>query len=175
MNLRKSTDPDPPFYPSRYLRRLVVAHMAHHRFRIWKHKGHSLKAKYGVQDNDYSAEPLSYRQYLRLMLKRSTWGEDIVIYAISTLFKLKITTITCSGKRLDEYRCRHDLPVAAADVVLIHNGVNHYSFAGKWTLVHFWTFTPDVCKELGVCRIFNRFTVIDWTLVNHLGETTGRK
>ena len=166
MNLRKLTDPDPPYYPSRYLRRLVVAHMAHHRFRVMKHKGHSLKAKYGVQENDYSQEPLSYRQYLKLMLKRSTWGEDIVIYAISTLFKLKITTITCSGKRLDEYRCRHDLPVAAADVVLIHNGLNHYSFAGKWTLIHIWTSAPDVRKELGICEILNHFKRIKWTFVN---------
>ena len=174
MNLRKFTDPDPPYYPSRYLRRLVVAHMAHHRHRIMKHKGHSLKAKYGVQDNDYSAEPLSYRQYLKLMMKRSTWGEDVVIYAISTLFKLKITTITCSGKRLDEYRCCHDLPVAAADVILIHNGLNHYSFAGKWTLVYFWTLVPDVRKELGVCGNFNSFEQVKWTLVNLLGITTRR-
>ena len=147
------------------MRRLVVAHMAHHRFRIWKHKGHSLKAKYGVQNNDYSDEPLSYRQYLKLMLKRSTWGEDIVVYAISTLYKLKITTITCSGKRLDEYRCRHDLPVAAADLVLIHNGTNHYSFAGKWALVHDWTFTLGIRKELDVYRNFNHFNRTNWTLV----------
>ena len=85
----------------------------------------------------------------------------MVIYAISTLFKLKITTVTCSGKRLDEFRCRHDLPVAAADVVLIHNGVNHYSFAGKWTLVHFRAFAPDVSKELGVCTILTVSTNYD--------------
>ena len=103
--------------------------MAHQRHRVMKHKGAALRSKYGVAHNDLSDTPISYKQYLQYMLKSSTWGEDVIIYAISDLFKLKITSI--NANRLDEYRCRHNQPLSAVDVILIFNGSNHYSFAGK--------------------------------------------
>ena len=39
--------------------------------------------------------------------------------------------LVINANRLDEARYRHDLSLGAADVVLIFNGNNHYSFAGK--------------------------------------------
>ena len=121
----------------------MVAHMAHQRHRVMKHKGPALRAKYGVANNDLSDTPISYKQYLQLLLKSNTWGEDVVIYAISDLFKLKITAINVS--RFDEFRCRHNQPISAVDVILIFNGSNHYSYASKWSFVHltrhfWWTF-----------------------------------
>ena len=144
--MRKSADKEAPFYPCRYLRRAVVAHMAHQRHRIMKHKGPALRSKYGVANNDLSDTPMSYKQYLQFLLKSTTWGEDVVIYAISDLFKLKITSINTN--RLDEYRCRHNQSLSVVDAVLIFNGSNHYSFAGKWSFVHLtgrlrWSFVVD--------------------------------
>ena len=129
LRLRKSADKEAPFYPCRYLRRAVVAHMAHQRHRVMKHKGPALRSKYGVANNDLSDTPISYKQYLQFLLKSTTWGEDVVIYAISDLFKIKITSINAS--RLDEYRCRHNQPLSVVDAIFIFNGFNHYSFAGK--------------------------------------------
>ena len=111
-----------------------------------KHKGAALRSKYGVAHNDLSDTPISYKQYLQYMLKSSTWGEDVIIYAISDLFKLKITSI--NANRLDEYRCRHNQSLSAVDVILIFNGSNHYSFAGKWSFVlttgrFRWTFLAN--------------------------------
>ena len=111
----------------------MVAHMAHQRHRVMKHKGPALKSKYGVANNDLSDTPISYKQYLQFLLKSNTWGEDVVIYAISDLLKLKITSINAS--QLDEYRCRHNQPLSVVDPILIFNGSNHYSYAGKWSFV----------------------------------------
>ena len=129
LRLRKSADKEAPFYPCRYLRRAVVAHMAHQRHRVMKHKGPGLRSKYGVANNDLSDTPISYKQYLKFMLKSTTWGEDVIIYAISDLLKIKITSINAS--RLDEFRCRYNQPLSAVDAILIFNGSNHYSFASE--------------------------------------------
>ena len=74
--------------------------MAHNRSKIWKHKSASLKSLYGLDDDDHT--PLSYRQYLIKMLNRSTWGEDVVLHALSCLFRMKITVV--NANRLDEAR-----------------------------------------------------------------------
>ena len=100
--------------------------MAHNRSKMWKHKSASLKSLYGVEEGDNT--PLSYRQYLIKMLNRSTWGEDVVLHALSCLFRMKITVV--NAVRLDEARYQHTLPLAACDMVLIYNGHNHYTFAG---------------------------------------------
>ena len=127
--LRKFSDHDSPYFPCRYLRRQVVVYMCHNRDKIWKHKQASLRSKYGLDDDD--SPPISYRQYLIKMLKRSTWGEDVVLHALSCLFWVKITVINAGRETLDESRYRHRLPMATADMVLIYNGNNDYSFAGE--------------------------------------------
>ena len=113
---------------------MIVAWMAHNRCYVIKHKLLSLQSKYGIEDGDLVPNPMSYREYLRMMLKRMTWGEDVVLYSLATLFDLRITVVNSSA--LEEYRYRHNLPLHHVDVVLIYNGRNHYLFAGKWTLVH---------------------------------------
>ena len=105
----------------------MVVFMAHNRSKIWKHKEASLWGLYGVEAE--GEEILSYRQYLIKLLNKATWGEDVCIHALSCLFHLKITCVNAS--RLDEARYCHNLPLGAADIVLIFNGNNHYSFAGK--------------------------------------------
>ena len=127
IRVRKSSDTEAPYFPCRYLRRQMVVFMAHNRTKMWKHKEASLRGLYGVEAE--GEEILSYRQYLIKMLNKSTWGEDVCLHALSCLFRLKITVI--NANRLDEARYRHDLPLGAVDMVLIFNGNNHYSFAGK--------------------------------------------
>ena len=112
----------------------MVVFMAHNRGKMWKHKEVSLRGLYGVEAE--GEEILSYRQYLIKLLNKSTWGEDVCLHALSCLFHMKITVVNTN--RLDEARYRHDLPLRATDMVLIFNGNNHYSFAGKWMKVQFF-------------------------------------
>ena len=136
LKVRTWADNLPPYFPCRYVRRMVVSWMAHNRSFVWKLKSASLRSKYGVENGDYVDHPLSYKDYLRNMLKRSFWGEDVVIYSLACLFDLKITVL--NSRRLEEYRFRHNLPLHSADVVLVYNGNNHYLYAGEydWTFVY---------------------------------------
>ena len=129
LKVRTWADHSAPYFPCRYARRMVVAWMAHNRSFIWKHKRVSLQSKYGVEDGDYVPNPLSYKEYLRSMLKRGFWGEDVVLYSFSCLFDLKITVL--NSRSLEEYRYRHNQPLGEADVVLVYNGNNHYLYVGK--------------------------------------------
>ena len=101
LKVRGGGDKVSVYFPCRYLRRMIVAWMAHNRYFLFKHKKVSLQSKYGVEGGDYCPEPISVKEYLRKMLKRSFWGEDVVLYALSCLFDLKITVV--NGSTLDEH------------------------------------------------------------------------
>ena len=96
LKVRGGGDKVSVYFPCWYLRRMIVAWMAHNRYFLFKHKKVSLQSKYGVEGGDYCPEPISVKEYLRKMLKRSFWGEDIVLYALSCLFDLKITVVNGS-------------------------------------------------------------------------------
>ena len=88
---------DAVYFPCRYLRRMIVAWMAHNRCFVIKHKLLSLQSKYGIEDGDLVPKPITYREYLRMMLKRTTWGENVVIYSLATLCDLRITVVNSSA------------------------------------------------------------------------------
>ena len=134
LKLRNMTDKAAPYFPGRYLRRMLVAYMANNRDLIWKHKEASLRGRYGLEGADDCPEPISFKEYLTRMLKRGQWGDDIILYAFACLCGVRITVV--NSLRLEEYRIRHDLPLKKVDIILIFNRRNHYSYAGKWTLVH---------------------------------------
>ena len=51
---------------------------------------------YGVEEIGPSRDwnlPLSFKQYLRCLLKRSFWGDKIVLYAVSCMWRLKVTIL----------------------------------------------------------------------------------
>ena len=74
LRLRKSADKEAPFYPCRYLRRAVVAHMAHQRHRIMKHKGAALRSTYGIANNELSDTPISYKPVPTVSLEEYNLG-----------------------------------------------------------------------------------------------------
>ena len=89
-------------FPCRYLRQLIVAWMCHNRCVVWNHKKVSLMSKYGVEDGDVVPNPISFKDYLRKLLKRGFWGEDVVLYALSIIYDIRITVLNACT--LDEYR-----------------------------------------------------------------------
>ena len=86
---------------------------------------------YGVEETDPSRDwnpPLSFNQYLRCLLKKSFWGDKIVLYAVSCMWRLKITIL--NTKTLQECRIQHDRMMDHADAVLTFSN-NHFNAAGK--------------------------------------------
>ena len=129
LKLRNPTDKKAPYFPCRYLRRMLVAHMAHNRDLMWKHKEPSLRGRYGLEGGDDCPEPISFKEYLQRMLKRGQWGDDIVLHAFASMCNVRVTVVNAA--RLEEYRIRHNITLSEVDVVLIFNGRNHYSYTGK--------------------------------------------
>ena len=107
--------------------------MANHYQLVLKNKYMSLMSHYGVEVEAGQVggwtPPLSYRQYLHLLLQRDFWGDEVVLFAVSCMWAAKITVL--NTKTLQEYRIRHDRMMEEADVVITYNGSNHFNAAGK--------------------------------------------
>ncbi len=68
----------------------------------------------------------------RMMLKDNSYGDQIVIKALSHLWGFRITVVR--AVQLTEERFRHNVPLEEADIVLIYNGIDHYSYACKFNV-----------------------------------------
>jgi hypothetical protein len=75
--------------------------------------------------------PFSYRDYLGWMLQKNTWGDQIVLTAISMMWGVTISIVNVQHDL--HLQLRHQRALADADIVLVYNGVSHYNAAGKFT------------------------------------------
>ena len=121
---------DAPYFPNHYFQRQVINYMINHRCLIYHNKYEALMSLYGVEEMDPSRDwnlPLSFKQYLRCLLKRSFWGDEIVLYVVSCMWKPKITVL--NTKTLQEYRIHHNRVLDHADAVLTFSN-NHFNATG---------------------------------------------
>ena len=63
------------------------------------------------------------------MLDDTSYGDAIMLEMMSHLFGIRITIL--NSVNLRESRFRHNMDLEDADLVIIYNGVDHYSAAGK--------------------------------------------
>ena len=68
---------------------------------------------------------------VRHYLTRSFGGDEIILYAVSCMWDLRITIF--NSQTGQEYRVRHSVVMDQADVNLVLNGGTHYSAVGKWS------------------------------------------
>ena len=98
-----------------------------------KNKFIALMSMYSIEVEEDRARgwtpPLSFRQYLHLLLRRDFWGNEVVLFVVSCMWSVKITVL--NTKTLQEYRIRHDRVMEDADMVITYNGSNHFNAAGK--------------------------------------------
>ena len=100
LSVRTATSQEATYFPNRYFRRMVVCFMANHLPVGSKKQIHvSLMSQYGVEVEAVAGQvrgwtpPLSYRQYLHLLLRRDFWGDEVVLFAVSCMFSAKITVL----------------------------------------------------------------------------------
>ena len=109
--------------------------MANNRQLVLKNKFVALMSTYGVEVDEDQARargwtaPLSYRQYLHLLLRRDFWGDEVVLFVVSCMWSVKITVF--NTKTMQEYWIRHDRAMEHADMIVTYNGSNHFNAAGK--------------------------------------------
>ena len=134
LSVRTATLQQATYFPNRYFRRMVVCFMANHRQLMIKNKYLSLMSNYGVEVEAGQVRgwtpPLSFKQYLHLLLQRDFWGDEAVLFAVSCMWRARITVL--NTKTLQEYRIRHDQRMEEADVVVTYNGSNHFNAAGEF-------------------------------------------
>ena len=62
---------------------------------VLKNKFIALMSMYGIEVEEDRARgwtpPLSFRQYLHLLLRRDFWGDEVVLFAVSCMWSVKIT------------------------------------------------------------------------------------
>ena len=110
--------------------------MVNHWQLIYKSKYLLLMSQYGVKVEEGAdwgrgwTPPLSFKQYLCLLLWRDFWGDEVVLYAISCMWSLKITIL--NRKTLQEYRIHHERTMDSTDIVITYNAMNHFSAVGKF-------------------------------------------
>ena len=126
---------DHPYYLTRYFRQQVVVWLVQNRQWVWFNEHVALEANYGFEETTPSYEgPLSYKSYCRALLNKKFWGDEIILYAVSCMWDLRITIF--NSRTGQEYHVRHSVVMDQADVNLVLNGGTHYSVAGKWLPGH---------------------------------------
>ena len=68
------------------------------------------------------------------MLEDSSYADSVILNALSHLWGVRITVLDATT--LQEQRFRHNEDMERADIVLVYNGVNHYSGAGMYTQLY---------------------------------------
>ena len=107
--------------------------MVNNRQLVMKNTFMALMSNYGIEVEESQARgwtpPLSYRQYLHLLLWRDFWGDEVVLFVVSCMWSVKITVLKM--KTLQQYRIRHDRAMEGADMVITYNRSNYFNAAGK--------------------------------------------
>ena len=106
--------------------------MVNHWQQIYENKYLALISLYSIKEAaDLGrgwTQPLSYKQYLKLLLQQDFWGDEVVLYAISCMWHMKITMLNM--RTLQEYRIHHDRRMDDTDVIITFNAVNHFNATG---------------------------------------------
>ena len=136
LSVHTATSQEATYFPNHYFRRMVVNFMVNHQQLIYNIKFLALMSMYGVEEwadpgRGWNS-PLSFKQYLCLLLWRDFWGDEVVLHAISCMWSMKITVL--NTKTLQEYRIRHDKVMEKTDVVIMYNAMNHFNAAGMYGL-----------------------------------------
>ena len=73
---------------------------------VLKNKFIALMSTYGIEVEGDQVRgwtpPLSFRQYLHLLLQRDFWGNEVALFVVSCMWSVKITVL--NTKTLQEYR-----------------------------------------------------------------------
>ena len=124
-----------------------------------------LLSKTTVCNLHYVAENDNISFCYRYMLDDGHWGDSIVLLMLSHMWGITITVLNASS--LTETRLRHNKAMTHVDIVLVFNGIDHYSPASKCKFFKryaFGTFIFDEVRSylLLVCSYTNQYVPIQF-------------
>ena len=112
---------------------MVVNYMVNHHQLIYANKYNTLMSLYSVKEDAPDpgrgwVAPLSFKEYLRMLLRHDSWGDKVILYAISCMWSMKVTVF--NTKTLQEYRIHHNHQLDDIDVAVTFNASTHFNAAG---------------------------------------------
>ena len=94
--------------------------MVKHHQLIYRNKYLALMANYGLaEETPQFKGPLSFKDYLHHILHCDFWGDEIMLYMISCMWRLWITVV--NSHTVEEYHNCHSFHLKDADVGLVFN------------------------------------------------------
>ena len=113
--------------------------MINHCQLICRNKFVTLMALYGVEEEASDQQrgwlpPLSFKEYLRQLLRCDFWGDKVVLCAVSCMWGLKLTVL--NTKILQEYMIWHEQHLDRAEAAITYNTNNHFNAAGEYAIRH---------------------------------------
>ena len=147
----------PMEYTNTHLRRQLVMEMIQYKEFFLPHLTDAISGGYGgkLSAKEYSRRekkglltvemrqaymepgPFSFLMYLEHILKRDSWGDEIMLVVLSMVFQLRITVVTVPSLHGDPIH--HINTLEKSDIVLLRSGGNHYLSAGMYSgSVLFW-------------------------------------
>ena len=140
----------PMEYTNTHLRRQLVMEMIQYKEFFLPHLTDAISGGYGgkLSADEYARRdraglltavarqayeepgPFSYLTYLEHILKRDSWGDEIMLVILSMVFQLRITVVTVPSLHGDPIR--HINTLDKSDIVLLRSGGNHYLRAGMY-------------------------------------------
>ena len=149
LGVRLATEKEFSYYPHRYFHRQVANWLVENRQKVMLTQKAYLQEAYGIKDpNATFPGAYSFKEYCHHVLGRRFWGDALVLYAISSMWALKITVV--NSKTLEEYQVQHTAPLRKADIRLVYNASCYYTAAGR------------LSSTLVTCHLF---IVKGWSLV----------
>ena len=134
-----------------HIKRCIVRAVCHHHQFFFGYLSHAIGMIYGVERLDPAvlAEkvkkkqistddlrdqrlpgPLSFVDWIKLILQESAYGDEIVILVMSLLWQLKITVLYADD--LSEKKFRHNQRITQVDMLLVYSGeTQHFVGAGR--------------------------------------------
>ena len=74
--------------------------------------------------------PFSFYGYLKYMLKNSSYGDDMMVLALSQVWQMRITVL--DAQDLFERRFRHNNTISKTDILIVHHSsTQHFVGTGK--------------------------------------------
>ena len=131
----------PAQFTNTMLRRMIVSYMAVHAKEVFPRVRNDIKLTYGLVETPTETAiriaaggrknpgPFSYVEYLHHMLRFREEGDQIVIFVLSIMWGLRISVYNVGIQQQIQYR--HNCTLKYTDLVLVYNGISHYSAVGK--------------------------------------------
>lgn len=128
----------PISYTSTHLRHQILMFIMDNAEQFLQLQGDHIQAVYGVpavDDEQAHGGPFSLVTWLQHQSRAETWGDGIILYAVSLMWDVTLSVVSFDGWRVTPFRHEY-AGLSVVDILLLFNGRSHYSGLGELQFFH---------------------------------------